>query len=1016
MTELEPFPLVGIAAKYLETMLKDVQDSTIKVAVRLIGKNEIQPKALARLGEKLAGALTFGGSGSNGGGSPPAASTSKLFKTTCEVVSKESDAIIVNCLIHKINTSAMVIESPTISFLGRKSVSQQQKPAATTSDTNTSSSQAQEAFIKIRESLHTKIQRQNAAKRLGEEAELIPFAGFTSIEISAEEDLTTKEVCEAFIKPKTAKDRNSFVEMISKENRSLVSGAGTMIIHSWNAPFKSIWDSLEHELKVRGDDPANAYVWLDVVCVSQHVTYSITPSWLTTTFCDAVGTIGSSLLVLADWKHPLPLKRAWCLWELLATIQQGTELHVAMPPAMRESFNERLFYDMPSVIKATFDAIDSERADATSKNDEAQILCSIRDSIGYDGANLVMKDRLLEWLAHVCEAAAKDPERTKDHLATATFCYRLAKIMSAAQGKHAEAEALLKKALDIRTVQLGVAHDLSMEVAIALVNVFRLQGKASEAEVTLRKVCENMMNTKGEDHEDTLLALATLSRVLVDRGNFEEAERICSAALDKLEAKFGLADKRTLETLVTLSQLADLRCDSDAAAKRLRRALTGFIAVFGDDAPQTLNVKTDLAGFLAELENFEEAEVYFKDASEKLTAALGPSHEWTIKATTGLSVLNKVKEGLGANYVPGKFASKDVIVKPESNLVKVQALAAAAPVLPEPIISKAVEPKSEDAIARSSEKKIAFDASADAKPSSSIGLMSVPEELNSLRSSRHEKIKNPGKSQNVTTVPASRKHYRGWLDKLPVEYTQRERERNKRRGSGDDDASQGGVVLGDTSEDGTKTETKVKIAGGRSILFSGLKNLGSMGSFVGLGSVPKRKSVPSLDSMGTSLRNLNTDVVKLKRVNGNWKRRFFQAQSNQKSSSLVYWLTEEDCRNGRDKRGDFPLDDMNSRIFESSPFGPTAFSITGSKGRLHLRAGSVQEKQEWIATFKVALAFRGVADKAKLLDKNSKDEFSMKDKNEFFTGSFVNIGDLVKDHSSLLQTDLGEGDGDGSSE
>ena len=68
--------------------------------------------------------------------------------------------------------------------------------------------------------------------------------------------------------------------------------------------------------------------------------------------------------------------------------------------------------------------------------------------------------------------------------------------------------------------------------------------------------------------------------------------------------KYGIAHKRTLEALVTLSQLADLNCDSEAAAGHLRKALPGFDTLFGSDAPQTLNVKADLAGFLAELEQF----------------------------------------------------------------------------------------------------------------------------------------------------------------------------------------------------------------------------------------------------------------------------------------------------------------------------------------------------------------------------------------------------------------------------
>jgi lipopolysaccharide biosynthesis regulator YciM len=84
---------------------------------------------------------------------------------------------------------------------------------------------------------------------------------------------------------------------------------------------------------------------------------------------------------------------------------------------------------------------------------------------------------------------------------------------------------MLRKAVDIRTIQLGPDSDLTIEAQIALANVFRVQGKSSEAEVTLRKVCEHLTKNKGTEAEETLLALGTLSRVLIDRGSFDEAER-----------------------------------------------------------------------------------------------------------------------------------------------------------------------------------------------------------------------------------------------------------------------------------------------------------------------------------------------------------------------------------------------------------------------------------------------------------------------------------------------------------
>jgi len=940
--ELEPFPLGGVCAAYLEEMQNELDNNFVKVSIKLLGKGELSGKAQLRLGEKLGACL--------GGGK------AKSIVEVCKPVSSTDDFVTVTAII----STKSAAPRPSAISLG-----------------STPGTPAPDLAAKIRATLKTTVQRQGAAKKLGEEAELVPYAGFTSIEISAEEELTTKEVVEIHIKPQTAKRKTSFVEhLLADDEAENVGPAGTIVIHAWNSPFRSIWQSLKPEIVARGDDPASVFVWIDVLCISQHVSFVVTPRWLTTTLCDAIGTIGSSVLVLADWKRPTPFSRLWCIWEILATIQQGTELTVIMPPDQRESFDNRVFYDLPAVIKASFDAIDSENASASNKNDEAQILASIRDSIGFDGANLVVKDRLLEWLSEVSNATAADPNRTSDHLATATFCFRLAKILSGGQGKHEEAEKMLRKAVDIRTVQLGPTHDLTTEVQIALANVFRVQGKLAEAEVMLRRVCESMTMSKGPEHEDTLLALATLSRVLVDRGNFDEAERICNDSLAIAEVKFGIKDKRTLETLVTLSQLADLRCDSDTAATRLRKALEGFEALFGVDAPQTLNVKTDLAGFLAELENFDEAEALFKEASEKLMAALGSGHEWTIKANTGLAVLAKVKEGLGPNYTPGRFASGGAVPKstaPPAHMPSTIPETSEASVIPASLGgSSATTSTSAPPPPGSSSpvKKISFDPALS--------------EINNIRESRHEKIKGSHAAKS-TTAAASRQHYRGYLEKLPIELSQRERERLARKGLSSLLSQQGESVI--------LNEKPVKPQG-KSML---IKIASSIMPFSGSSSSEKRKSTPNL-----GVKNMDTEQVKLNKVNRNWESRFFKAQSNQKLSALVYWESEADAREGKEKRGDFPLDDLNTRIFESSPFGPTAFSVTGPKGRLHLRAKTLEEKKEWIEAVKAQLAFRGAAEKAKLLQKDGEVPPSVEEHKAFFTGSFVNLDSLLGQHSVVL--------------
>jgi hypothetical protein len=186
------------------------------------------------------------------------------------------------------------------------------------------------------------------------------------------------------------------------------------------------------------------------------------------------------------------------------------------------------------------------------------------------------------------------------------------------------------------------------------------------------------------------------------------------------------------------------------AAKFLTRVLMGMKELFGPDAPQTLNVKADLAGFLAELENFEEAEALFAEAARKLTEQLGAAHEWSIKATTGLNVLSKLRSTMGGNYIPGKFASADTVSVTAPPAKTTSPEPAKAPAQPAEGASKA--------------------AASGAGAQQPTGSTVAAQELSALRDTRLEAVKGPAQ-------PAARKHLRGWLEKLPVELSQRERER-----------------------------------------------------------------------------------------------------------------------------------------------------------------------------------------------------------------------------------------------
>ena len=61
-------------------------------------------------------------------------------------------------------------------------------------------------------------------------------------------------------------------------------------------------------------------------------------------FREAVRAIGRTILVMLPIEDPIPLTRAWCVWEIFCTVDSGAELRVALPPSERSKFDDILLH------------------------------------------------------------------------------------------------------------------------------------------------------------------------------------------------------------------------------------------------------------------------------------------------------------------------------------------------------------------------------------------------------------------------------------------------------------------------------------------------------------------------------------------------------------------------------------------------------------------------------------------------------------------------------------------------
>ena len=126
--------------------------------------------------------------------------------------------------------------------------------------------------------------------------------------------LTVEQVCQMFIKPRTARSRGSVAGelMLQADTRDYVGEATWFISHTWNNPFADTLDAVLLFFKGR-DDSDSAKMWFDVMVTPQHASAgpSKPSSWWMGTFKSSIARIGRLLLVVDAWNNPTPLKRAW---------------------------------------------------------------------------------------------------------------------------------------------------------------------------------------------------------------------------------------------------------------------------------------------------------------------------------------------------------------------------------------------------------------------------------------------------------------------------------------------------------------------------------------------------------------------------------------------------------------------------------------------------------------------------------------------------------------------------------
>jgi len=310
---------------------------------------------------------------------------------------------------------------------------------------------------------------------------------------------TTADMC-VVMKEKCADHQASYVDYLkATDHEDQVSTATHFISHAWSYDFATVVDALKACPLIT----EQSYIWFDTIRVNQHKAPVYNSDFYSRTFVNAIKTIGTVVLILMPWDDPRPIQRAWCLWEILASIKSGATFTVTMP----ESESARLEKSLSEGWKATQDSlsnIDARTAEAFMEHDLVMIRNAIEKSIGYNELNLVVKEQMRRWFESALMKLVRSCEDEGPSLRLADL-YETAAMIFEQHGNATKSLALYEEALRINKEHFS--HDVT-RVPTSLLNYgagLHVAQQEAEAHQILQECIEtcNQLLKEGPDENDT---------------------------------------------------------------------------------------------------------------------------------------------------------------------------------------------------------------------------------------------------------------------------------------------------------------------------------------------------------------------------------------------------------------------------------------------------------------------------------------------------------------------------------
>ncbi|KAK0930317.1 hypothetical protein LTR91_013341 [Friedmanniomyces endolithicus] len=205
------------------------------------------------------------------------------------------------------------------------------------------------------------------------------------------------------------------------------------------------------------------------------------------------------------------------------------------------------------------------------------------------------------------------------------------------QGQLKPAEAMGRRALEIRERILRKEHPHTLHCVDNLALVLEHQGKYEAAKTMFRRVLEASERVLGKEHPTTLSSLNNLANVLQQQGKYEAAETIYRRVLEARERVLEKEHPNTLTSVNNLANVLQQQGKYEVAEAMSRRVVEASERVLGKEHPDTLRSVWLLAEVLGARHQYDEAMKLYEGAHLGLVKVLGSTHPDTVECCRHLT-------------------------------------------------------------------------------------------------------------------------------------------------------------------------------------------------------------------------------------------------------------------------------------------------------------------------------------------------------------------------------------------